>query len=58
MSRRKIEWLQFTFSFAIIILVKGYGAKIWRLTTYVKAENRMVTNSNVAYSAHTNNHLV
>ncbi|MDB0699748.1 hypothetical protein AAH083_22860, partial [Bacteroides xylanisolvens] len=25
------------------ILVKGYGAKIWRLTTYVKAENRMVT---------------
>ena len=25
------------------IFVKGYGAKICRLTTYVKAENRMVT---------------
>jgi hypothetical protein len=24
-------------------LFKGYGAKICRLTTYVKAENRMVT---------------
>ena len=26
------------------MLFKGYGAKICRLTTYVKAENRMVTN--------------
>lgn len=25
------------------MLFKGYGAKICRLTTYVKAENRMVT---------------
>ena len=27
------------------MLFKGYGAKICRLTTYVKAENRMVTNN-------------
>ena len=31
------------------MLFKGYGAKICRLTTYVKAENRMVTEMNADY---------